>query len=188
MKITTKFIGSSILVVGLIVSLISGSSLLIRRAETPVKASRERTKQTHHIALELQISLRDQIVTLKDFLMLNRNASDMARYQKAKSQFLISLSELENLIPETEEIIFIRQRHANLARLAAGLTNSPSTLPQLQQDIRAINSFGKDIEFYLNLLIDQVDLQDSLTQQAASQFKRTVLFIQIGIIGIKLLR
>ena len=179
--------GSSILVVGLIVCLISGGNLLIRRAETPVKTSRERIKQTHNLVLELQISLRDQTVTLKDFLMLNRDASDMARYQKAQSQFLSSLNELEHFIPETEEIPFIRQRHANLDRLAAGLTDAPSALPYLQQDIRTINSFSKDIEFYLNLLIYQVNQQDRLILKAANQFKRTVQFIQVGVISIIIL-
>ncbi|NEP01035.1 MAG: HAMP domain-containing protein [Symploca sp. SIO2E9] len=183
MRITTKFIGSSVAVFGLIVVLIGGSTFLIRRAELSVEDSHQKTDQALDITLRLQVSLREQIVTLKDFLMLNRDTSDMARYQKAMSQFLISLSELENLIPEAEEISLIRDRHQKLVHLAAELTDTTSSFPQLQQDVRAINSFSKDIEFYLNLLIDSTQKQDDLALQAAKQFKQSVNLIEYMIIA-----
>ncbi|WP_424101416.1 ATP-binding protein [Moorena producens] len=184
MKITTKFISSGIVVIGLIVCLISGSRFLIKQAEQSVEQSRSRTRQALKIALQLQVSLRDQVVTLKDFLMLNRNPSDMGRYQKARSQFMISLRELERLMPETEELSFIRRRHQKLDRLAAGLTDTPSTLPELQRDVRSINAFGKDIEFYLNLLVDNTQKQKALALQEASQLKETVNLIEYVIFGV----
>ncbi|MDJ0674244.1 MAG: ATP-binding protein [Calothrix sp. MO_167.B42] len=178
MKIATKFISSSVLTVGLSIFLIGGSNFLLRRAENSVEESRNQTRQALEIAMQLQVSLRDQIVTLKDFLMLNRNQSDMARYQKANTQFLANLKELESLIPENKNISSIHRRHQKLVHLAMGLRDTPSTLPHLQQSIRAINSYGKDIEFYLNVLIHNAQKKDALGLQATNQFKQTVYLIQ----------
>ena len=183
MKIATKFISSSVLAVGLSIFLIGGSNFLLRRAENSVEESRNQTRQALEIAMQLQVSLRDQIVTLKDFLMLNRDESDMARYQKANTQFLTSLKELESLMPENNNIPSIHRRHQKLVRLVVGIRDTPSTLPHLQQSIRAINSYGKDIEFYLNVLVDNAQKKDALGLQANNQFKQTVYIIQYIIIA-----
>lgn len=183
MRITTKFIGSSFLAVGLTISLIGGSNFLLRRAEKSVEASRNQTRQGLKIAMELQVSLRDQIVTLKDFILLNRDKSDMARYQKANTQFLTNLQELENLMPENKDIAAIHRRHEKLVILASRLENTPDTLPNIQQSIRAINSYGKDIEFYLNLLVDNAQKQDTLSLQATNQFKQKVYVVQYVILA-----
>ena len=178
MKITTKFVSSSIVAVGLSISLIAGSNFLLRRAEKSVEESRNQTKQALEIAMELQVSLRDQIVTLKDFLMLERNKSDMKRYQKANTRFLTSLKELENLMPENKNIASIGRRHQKLVRLAFVLKNTPSTFAHLRSSIRAINSYGKDIQFYLDLLVDNVQKEDTLGLEKTNQFKQTVYVIQ----------
>ena len=183
MKIATKFISSSVLAVGLSIFLIGGSNFLLRRAENSVEESRTQTRQALEIAMQLQVSLRDQIVTLKDFLMLNRDQSDIARYQKANTQFLTNLKELESLMPENKNIPSIHRRHQKLVRLAVGLRDTPSTLPHLQQSIRAINSYSKDIEFYLNVLVDNGQEQDALGLQKTNQFKQTVYVIQYVIIA-----
>ncbi len=178
MKITTKFISSSLLAIGFSLSLMSGSNFLLRRAEQSVIDSQIQTRKALETAMALQVSLRDQIVTLKDVLLLNHDSSDLARYQKANDQFLISLQALEQLMPDNENIDSIRRRHDKLLRLSTELQETPSTLPYLQQSIRAINSYGKDIEFYLNLLIDQAQKQDALGLKVANQFKQTVYLIQ----------
>ncbi|MDJ0570651.1 MAG: ATP-binding protein [Pleurocapsa sp. MO_192.B19] len=183
MKITTKFISSSILVVMLITLVMSVSSLLVRKVEKSVTVSRDQTRQAIDTALYLEISLQGQVVALKDFLMLNRNPADMTRYQKKMSNFLISLDELELLIPEFVEISVIRRRHRNLARLATGLTDTPSSFAELQQDVRAINGFSEDIELYIDLLIARSRQQDNLTQQRVNKFKQTVVVIQYIVIA-----
>ncbi len=184
MKITTKFISSSILVVTLITLVMSVSSLLLRKVEKSVTVSRARTRQAIDKALYLEISLQEQVIALKDFLMLNRHPVDMRRYQKAMSNFLLSLNELELLMSEFEEISVIRRRHRNLVRLATGLTDNPSSFAQLQQDVRAINGFSEDIELYIDLLIERSRQQDDLTQQRVNQFKQTVVVIQYIVIAI----
>ncbi|MBD2313052.1 HAMP domain-containing protein [Desertifilum sp. FACHB-1129] len=178
MRITTKFVGSSIIVIGLIVFLLTGSTFFLRNAEQSLTERREKTRQTLDLVLSLEISLRDQIVSLKDYLMLNRAPLDMAGYQKAMSNFAMNLDELELLMPEAREIELIRRRHQLLRRLAAGLADTPTTLPELQQDIRAINSFSIDITYYLDSLVASAEILDDLAKERNQNFKQTVVLVQ----------
>ncbi len=187
MKITTKFISSSVAVVVLITLVMSGSSFLIGKAEKSVTVSRVKTRQAIDMGMYLDISLQNQVVALKDFLMLNRNPADMTKYQKAMSNFIITLNDLELLMSESEEISLLRRRHHHLVRLATELTDTPSSFGQLQQDVRAINSFSEDIAFHINLLIEQSRQRESLTQQQVSKFKQTVLVIQCIVLAVIIL-
>ncbi len=182
MKITTKFISSSVLVVSLITLVMSGVSLLLSKVENSVTVSRAQTQKANDTAQALEVSLQYQVIALKDFLMLNRNPDDMGRYQKEMSNFLLSLDKFEFLNPEFTETSVIRRRHQNLVRLATGLTDTNSSFAQLQQDVRAINSFSDDIELYIDLLIEKSRQQDNLTQRRSHQFKQTVLVIQFLVI------
>ncbi|MEP0869769.1 ATP-binding protein [Trichocoleus desertorum AS-A10] len=184
MKIWQKFIGSSLVAAGLVASFMSGSTLLIKQADQSIQASREKTIQARIISLELQLSLREQLLALKAFLLTDQAAADMADYQKAMSNFLISLEELERIMPEAAEIPVVRRRHRFLVRLAGTLTNTPAKGNQIQQDLRALDSFGKDIDFYLALLTDTAQQQDVLAQQAGQQFKQGAQAFTYAIIGL----
>ncbi|MBD1943645.1 PAS domain-containing sensor histidine kinase, partial [Coleofasciculus sp. FACHB-712] len=140
MKILTKFIGSSIAVVGLILCLTVGSEDWLKQVEKSTETSRERAAQADSIVLNLKVSLRDQIAALRNYLILNRDPSDMAKYHKAMSDFVLSLDELESLMPDNSELTVVRRRHSFLVRLATELRDTPSTLKQTQQDFRTINS------------------------------------------------
>jgi signal transduction histidine kinase len=184
MKITTKFIASSAIVLGLIISLISGSAFLISRTEASLAASRDRTRKTLDTVMKLELYLRDQVVSLKDFLLLDRDPLAMGQYQTGMSNFVINLDELERLMPnQTEEILVIRQRHEFLMRLAAGLTDTPSSVPEMQQDIRSINSFRKDIDLYLDDLVTDAERQEQITLAKVAHFQKLYFLIYWGTIG-----
>ncbi len=187
MKITTKIIISSLVVVGLTVSLIGGGTVLLRRGEQSLTDSQDRIRQSLNLVLLLEVSLRDQVIALKDFLLFDRNSADMARYQQARSQFLISLSELELLAPETQSIAAVRRRHQNLVQLVGELADVPSTLSALQLDVRAINSFRQDISLQLDVLLAEIQQQDQQIQQQARNFQRMVIVSQYLTIGIVLI-
>lgn len=187
MKVKTKFIISSLVVMGMTICLISSGTFLLKRSERSLIASQQRTKQSLNLILQLEISLQNQVVTLKDFLLFDRNVADMAKYHQARSQFLIGLTELEALVPEIRETSAVRRRHQNLMQLATDLADTPSTLNALQLDIRAINSFSQDITLYLDVLLAELRQQDRLVQQEVNQFQQTVVVIQYLAIGIVLL-
>nr|WP_290228298.1 ATP-binding protein [Trichocoleus desertorum] len=185
MKIWQKFIGSSLVAAGLVATLMSGSAFLIRQADRSVQMSREKTIQARTVSLELQLALREQLLALKNFLLIDRNAIAMTDYQKAMSNFLISLEELERVMPGASEIPVVRRRHQFLVRLADNLADTPTNDALTEQDLRAIDSFGKDIDFYLAALTETAQKQDALAQQAAQQFKRqaqTFTYVLSGLI------
>lgn len=187
MKIWKKFIGSSLLAASLVSCLMSGSAFVIGKADRDAQESREKTTHTFTLSLNLQLSLKDQIVALKEFILSDRNASHMADYQKARSNFIVSLDELERLMPEATELLVVRRRQKFLVRLANGLTTTATPLAQSQQDLKAINSFGKDIGFYLNALTQSAQQQDDLAKQKVEQFRETAEMITYAVIGLILL-
>ncbi|MEP0856285.1 ATP-binding protein [Trichocoleus sp. DQ-U1] len=187
MKILTKFIGSSIAVVGLILCLTVGSEDWLKQVEKSTETSRERAAQADSIVLNLKVSLRDQIAALRNYLILNRDPSDMAKYHKAMSDFILSLDDLESLMPENSELRVVRRRHSFLVRLATELRDTPSTLKQTQQDFRTINSFKEDIDFSLNYLVTNIQQQYALARQESNKFKQTTHIIRYATTGLILI-
>ncbi|MEP0750994.1 ATP-binding protein [Trichocoleus sp. Lan] len=187
MKILTKFIGSSIAVVGLILCLTVGSEDWLKQVEKSTETSRERAAQADRIVLNLKVSLRDQIAALRNYLILNRDPSDMAKYHKAMSDFILSLDDLESLMPENSELRVVRRRHSFLVRLATELRDTPSTLKQTQQDFRTINSFKEDIDFSLNSLVSNIQQQYALARQESNKFKDTTHIIRYATTGLILI-
>ncbi len=167
MKITTKFIVSAFIVLGLIISIVSGSAFLVNCTEASFAASSKKSQKTLEKVNQLEIYLRDQVIALKDFLLLGRAPLEMVEYHQAMSNFLITLDELELLMPEqTAEILVIRNRHKFLRHLASSLTNTPSSLAEVQQDVRSISSFKKDIDLYLEYLVKNAENQAVMIVQS----------------------
>ncbi|HEY9691406.1 MAG TPA: ATP-binding protein [Oculatellaceae cyanobacterium] len=184
MKISAKFIGSSIGVVGLIASLAFGSEFLLWKAENQAALSREKAAKSVDNTLQLEVLLRDQVMALKDFLMLNRDPLDMAKYQKATSEFKLTLNELQRLMPDNTELAVISRQHKFLNRLSNELSDTPSTPEQFYQDFKAISSFGKSIDFSLNALAINIRSQDKLASEQANRSKQTAQLARHIIIGI----
>lgn len=187
MKILTKFISSSVALIGLILSVTMGSELLLKQVEDSVVLSRERADEASNTALNLKLSLRDQIGSLRNYLILNREPSDMAKYYKAMSDFILNLDDLESLIPENPDLLVVRRRHSFLVRLATELRDTPSELSQTQQDFRTINSYRADIDFYLDSLINNTQQQVVLARQQAKQFQQTTQTVRYATTAIILL-
>jgi signal transduction histidine kinase/CheY-like chemotaxis protein len=188
MKILTKFIASTAISVGLVSVLLGGSTLLIKQIEKSVTQSRDRTNQAVRLTQDLRLSLEKQTSVLKNYLLLNRNAADMASYQQAMSEFLTNLAALKQLLPEVKQPDVVLRRHQFLVRLVDGLRNqtSSSTL-QIQQDVKAINSFQDDIQLFLDALVKEVEQQDTTTRKAAEQFQQNATIATYGLIGVVLL-
>lgn len=184
MKISAKFLGSSIGVVGLIASLAFGSEFLLWKADNQAALSREKAAKSVDNTLQLEVLLRDQVMALKDFLMLNRDPLDMAKYQKAKSEFQLTLDDLQRLMPENQELAVISRQHQFLNRLSNELSDTPSTQEQFYQDFRAISSFGKSIDFSLNYLAKNIRYQDTIASEKANRSKQTAQVARQTIIGI----
>ncbi len=171
MKIFTKFTLSSACFAGLIAVVLTGNSLWKNRALANISRKFEKYSKEIEIALQLEVDLKNEIDALKDDVLLNNKKSDVEKYQ---NKFKAKLLRLETLRPDAKQINDIRRRHTFLVRLSEEVkkndkTSSDAYLADSQQDFRAINSFAKDIELFLNDLIDSareniITVEDELEQ------------------------
>lgn len=194
MRITTKCIGSSLIVGGLVVSTLVGGDIFIRGAETTAQDTQTKNAQALTTILRINVALNNQVAALKDMILLRRDAVNLLKYQDALSAFITNLSELENLNPGVAaELNKIRDRHHLLAEVVTELTSQsqidkPLELAQSQQDFRVINAFSRDIELYLNVLTQKLQQQYALDKQEFERFKHnTQLARQIIILSILLI-
>ncbi len=188
MKIITKFIASTAISVGLVAALLGGSTLLIKNIEKSVEQSRDRTNQAVRTSQELRLALEKQTSALKNYLLLNYKTGELTNYQQAMSDFLTSLSEIQQLMPEAKHPEVVRRRHQFLVRLVDEIAQEDDYSPsQIQQDVQAINSFQDDILLFLNALVEEVREEDAATQQAAAQFQQNAAITIYCLIGVVLL-
>ena len=174
MKIFTKFTLSSTCFAGLIAVVLIGSSLWRNRVSGDMNRKLAKSGKAIEAALQLEIDLKNEIDALKDDVLLNNKKSDVETYQ---NEFKTNLIRLETLIPDAKEINDIRRRHTFLVRLSekarkGNKTSSDAYLADFQQDFRAINSFAKDIELYLNDFTDSVEEEIILIEDEIEQTQR----------------
>ncbi|OKH17028.1 HAMP domain-containing histidine kinase [[Limnothrix rosea] IAM M-220] len=159
MKISTKFFSSSLGLGALIIALVSGANIWIQLQELRIETRESAVRARQEQYTQLRLLLDEQIIGLKDFLVLNRDPEEIERYQKAKSGFVLTLEELRAEYPEKEALIFLEQRYQNIRAIADRLGDTVENDSILQQDIRSINFFRRDIELYLNELEQEVESQ-----------------------------
>jgi signal transduction histidine kinase len=186
MKTLKIFIGSSVIVLSVITLLLAGSTTLLRQAKQSMEQNQSKSREIFDRLLQMKIYQTEQVDALKDFLLFNRHSTDMIRYQKYRSLFIISLEEIELIMPGNKEILVLRDRNNKLLRLADSLRETTTNFPTLQQDVRAINSFQTDINFYFNDLIENVQSNDDLIKEEIKEFNEQVIVIQYVIFGIVL--
>jgi len=185
MKILTKFIGSTAISVGMVIVLVGGSTIVIKQTEQSVQRSRDRASLAVRKTQDIQLSLEEQTSALKNFLLLNHSAADLAAYDEASSHFIKSLMQLKQLMPEAKQADVVDRRYQFLVRLVDSLKKQRT--PSTMQDVKAINSFQEDIKFFLKALVEEVQQQDATTRQAAEQFQQVATMATYCLIGIVLL-
>lgn len=193
MRITTKCIGSSIIVVGLVGSILISGDLFIRNTEQKTQATQDKNAKSLTTLLQINIAVNNQVGALKDLILLHRDPGKLIKYRNAHSQFAQYLVDLEKLQPEIQPALNkIRDRHNLLEHLVEELTSEsdsekPLELASSQQDFRVINAFSRDIELHLRLLIQNLQQKDLITKQDFHQFKQnTQVAKQILILSILL--
>ncbi len=177
MKISTKFFSSSLGLGALIIALVGGASIWVQLQELRIETREDAVRERHEKYTQLQLFLDEQIIGLKDFLVLNRDPEEIERYQKAKSGFVITLEELRAEYPEKEALISLEQRYQNIRVIADRLGDTVENDSILQQDIRSINFFRRDIELYLDELEQEVNTE--LSAAIARKKDLNQLFAQV---------
>lgn len=188
MKIKKKLksIAPSALVFCSVVGLFGGTVFVTEKIENVAEISRQKTRETLEKALTLQMTVRELQVSLKDFVLLGGNPTEMKAYQQATSEFFTCMEKLEKLMPEAQELSTIRRRHQDLVDIASRLTknnsSNPANLPIIQQDVRAINSFDFAIEIALNSLVNQAKTLEVRARKNADSTKSILAILQYIIV------
>jgi len=185
MKIPKKFksIAPSILVFCSVVGLFGGTVFVTEKIENVAEATRQKTRETLDKALALQMTVRELQVSLKDFVFLDGNSTELKKYQQSTLEFFSCMEKLEELMPQAEELSTIRRRHQNLVQVASGLTkNQNAELPVIQQDIRAINSFGSAIEIALDSLVNKAKYSEVSARNNANSLRLKLEIVQYVIV------
>ena len=192
MKILTRFIGATAISFGLVAIVVGGSTYLIQATENSLQKSHDLTHQAFEKTQGLRISLEEQTSALKNYLLLNRSEVNLDAYKQAEGEFLEGLNTLQILMPEAKHIDVVRRRHQFLVRLVNSLASQPKlsgiqAQKQIQQDVKAINSFQNDIQLFLNLLTREVRQQELLAEQTAKEFEKKAAKVAYALIALVLL-
>ncbi|MGL4378598.1 MAG: ATP-binding protein, partial [Microcoleaceae cyanobacterium] len=178
MKITTKCIGSSVLMVGLIAGIQIGYDSWSSHQDFIAQEKHEITNKSLNTVTDLHNLLVGQIGNLKDFILLDRERASLANYQSSLWQFQNTLKQLENLQPSlASEMVLVRRRYDSLIRLGTDLINNPKTskytdMSDFQQDFRVINSYNRDILIYLDTLTTKLGEQDAQARHELEEVRQ----------------
>lgn len=186
MSIEKKFqqIAPSAFVFCFVVGLFGGTVFFTEKLENRLEASSKRTRETLEKARNLEIALTRMQTYLKDFVLLGRQSTEMKQYQKATSEVLSSIQNLEALMPEAQELSTIRRRYQDLVAIGASnlVADKTSSLPIIQQDVRAINSFGVAIKIALDSLLNQTKTLELRARNNANSSKLKLEILQYIIV------
>ena len=168
MRITTKFIGSSAILIGL-TALLSGSSYWMdRQAARSLDERYALTQNMNNSVVQLQMSLQRQITALSRLTVLRDDVGQIGVYKQSRRNFFEALDSLETLIPESDKAAHlkldgIRQQHRYLETVAERMqTPQQTTLnleSQIEGTIRALKLFESNTETYINALTEDADAQ-----------------------------
>jgi signal transduction histidine kinase len=185
MKISTKLLTSSAVSVGLVVAILIGNTVVVQQIKQTVRDKSYDTAETIKATLEADNALKSEVIILKDFVLFqNQNAE----IEQSHAAFIKSLNDLERLMPDREEISVIRRRHQFLRRMAIQLIEKDSYTPNVadqQLYFRSINSFSRDIKFFLDQLIELTDKERELVAKDLEnlhQVQRIISFVVVAVI------
>lgn len=189
MRIATKFVGISVALVGAITLVSGGSTLWRNYIESTTLEKYTQAKRRIELTTRVKNQLSGEILMIKDHVLF-RNL-DLEKESEEDVDLDVLLEELKSLSP-TADVQAIYQRSAIFEELEENLIEairqeaaqaSQATITELRHDFRAINGFGRDINFFLERLEQQAEQQAEQAQQELEQVRRiSTLFSYVTIL------
>lgn len=165
MRITTKFIGSSALLIALSALLSGGSYWVNRQGRKSLEASYAQTQSTVFTSVQIKSSLQNQITALSRLsVMVDQSTEATAQYERARQQFFQALDELSVIIPAADQtshlrIEGIRQQHGYLDTLAQRLSEDDVSFTQAEDIARSLKLFEQSTGNYIETLLKSANQQ-----------------------------
>lgn len=192
MKIWQKFLSSSVITIGMIVIAIATSNIILEGVRNNVEKAHYKSLKLISDAQTIDAILGQQIIILKDLLVLENPQVKIAEYQTEKQKFLSTLDEMKKLSPGTKDLEILYRRYQTFDRLAseisqAVISENSRPLADVKEDYRAINIFNRDITFYTSKIIEILQEEQKLVIQAGQNLNETERIIKWGILVFTLL-
>ncbi|HEY9906209.1 MAG TPA: ATP-binding protein, partial [Thermosynechococcaceae cyanobacterium] len=193
MKIATKFIGISALLVGAIALISGGGTLWRNQAEQVALNQYTQAQRRIVLATQAQSDLHNNISDLKDQVLFKAKHTDHEEQENSHFREVMQTLKASEAVPE---IVAIERRYENFQQLEQQLIASldqpsPTAIADNQQDFRAINGFNRDINFFLDRLIENAHQDVQKAEQTLERIRfltsnasyATVLFLILIVLG-----
>jgi CheY-like chemotaxis protein len=193
MKIATKFIGISALLVGAIALISGGGTLWRNQAEQVALNQYTQAQRRIVLATQAQFDLHNNISDLKDQVLFKAKHTDHEEQENSHFREVMQTLKASEAVPE---IAAIERRYENFQQLEQQLIASldqpsPTAIADNQQDFRAINGFNRDINFFLDRLIENAHQDVQKAEQTLERIRfltsnasyATVLFLILIVLG-----
>lgn len=188
MKITTKFIGSSALLI-LLTAIFSGSGFVIKqRSEWRLNQVHTQTQAVANNVVALKIALQDQSTALNRWSVLGNKEEEHDNYEQAKARFVTALDQLETLIPAEETLARlrldgIRRQQQYLETLAVRLENADrnQTSNQVIAEAvtRSLQVFASSTNVQVQALLENATSQSLLARDQQLSNRRRIALLDI---------
>lgn len=171
MKISTKFIGLSVGLVGAIALISGGSTLWRNQIQHTNHAKHSQALQRMQATTLVQNRLYAEILELKDHVLFRDvDEEEEDEFDQGVEE---ALDLLQSLV-STPEIKHIRARQETFEELEENLIEGINrrvikTEADIQADFRAINGFKRDIDFFLADLTEQAQQQAKEAEKELEQ-------------------
>lgn len=188
MKITTKFIGSSALLI-LLTAIFSGSGFVIKqRSAWRLNQVYTQTQAVSNNVVALKIALQDQSTALNRWSVLGEKQEARDNYEEAKARFVTALDQLETLIPPEKALAHlrldgIRQQQRYLETLATRLENADrdqtSDQASAEAVIRSLQLFASNTNVHVQALLENANSQSLLAHGQQRSNRQRIALLDI---------
>lgn len=174
MRITTKFIGSSALLIVLSASLFGSGYAVNRRARQALGTTYDQSETAVSAVAKLEVALGFQVSALERLTVLENDVTEVKRYERSRQQSLQAVGTLQaglfaNQQVQQLQLESIRRQHDYLEKIAAQLISSDISQEQASEIIRALRIFEQSTQGHIRSISKSANEQalDYQKQQAA---------------------
>ena len=183
MKITTKFISSSALLVTF-VALLSGSSYwLSERASTSLDASYAKSQYAAQTIDTLESTLQNELASLSRLSVLPEKEKELQLYREQYLVFVQTLDEFLQTIPRDDFILrsqakTIREQHQYLKEVASRAVRTDLSEKEIQGIARSLDVFEQSLNIYIQALLKESNKQAESYLAQAESFHNQVVWLE----------
>jgi signal transduction histidine kinase len=204
MRITTKFIGSSALLMALSASLFVSSYAINQRVRKSLGKMLAQVEVTVETVIVLDVAVEDQVTALNRLAVLTNDSDEIKAYNQARESFFQALDTLESQTTADDQVFRlqlegIRRKHTYIEKIAKDLISpkeiaqenagspleqaselsSERTEAQTQEIIRSLKLFEHDVKGPIKSVRTYAKRQATAYQLQEEAFHEQLVWLQL---------